>query len=87
LLFELVDYFIVPLWEVASSGHRNFSSILVSVFVMPSLGRHSVIVPDMGSCCINFYSIWHWWACFVSGEAVVSSWCASITHSFTNCIT
>ena len=46
----------------------------------------SVIVPDMGSCCINFYSISHWWACFVSGEAVVSGWCASITHSFTNCI-
>nr|POE61482.1 hypothetical protein CFP56_37786 [Quercus suber] len=28
---------------------------------MPSLGCHSVIVPDMGSCWINFYSIWHWW--------------------------
>lgn len=84
--FWIGGFFIVPLWEVASSGHRNFSSILVSVFVMPSLGCHSVIVPDMGSCCINFYSISHWWACFVSGEAVVSGWCASITHSFTNCI-
>ena len=36
--FWIGGFFIVPLWEVASSGHRNFSSILVSVFVMPSLG-------------------------------------------------
>lgn len=85
--FWIGGYFIIPLWEVASSGHHNFSSILVSVFVMPSLGRYSVIVPDMGSCCINFNSIWHWWACFVSGEAVVSGWCALFTHSFTKCIT